>query len=66
METHEKGDPLVALSEQRIKVACVQLEPRVGENAANIALSCEKIGEAAELGEPDRVYRRAKSLEGKS
>lgn len=50
METHEKGDPLVALSERRLKVACVQLEPRVGENAANVALSCKKIDEAAELG----------------
>jgi predicted amidohydrolase len=37
-------------AESRIKVACIQMEPKIGEKQANVARSLEKIAEAASHG----------------
>jgi predicted amidohydrolase len=36
--------------ESKLRVACAQMEPRVGEKDANVARSIEMVGEAAEAG----------------
>ena len=37
-------------AESPITVACIQMEPKIGEKEANVARSLEKIGEAAGKG----------------
>ncbi len=50
MKPHEQGGSAGAVDEGRLRVACVQMEPRVGENEFNLALTCDRIEQAAEQG----------------
>lgn len=50
METHDKAGPGVVVGERCLRVACVQIEPKVGENVANLALSLDRIEHAAGQG----------------